>query len=160
MGVAFLEKNMKNAKVLNMTEGNPVKLLMTFALPMLVGNVFQQLYNLVDSVIVGRFVGAQALAAVGASGSVTFMFFALLWGISGGAGVVTSQCFGGGNEDRVKRSVANAAYIMVFTSILISAIAFVEAEPVLRLMNTPEDVLYDAKVYMQIQCVGVVLVAG
>lgn len=61
-------------KTMNMTTGNPVRLLLTFALPMLVGNIFQQFYNLVDSIIVGKFVGANALAAVGASGSVTFMF--------------------------------------------------------------------------------------
>ena len=131
-------------KTMNMTTGNPVRLLLTFALPMLVGNIFQQFYNLVDSIIVGKFVGANALAAVGASGSVTFMFFALIWGISGGAGVITAQCFGGGNEDRVKRSIANAAYLMVSSAVLISGIAFFLAEPVLVLMKTPAEVLYDA----------------
>ena len=73
-------------KTLNMTVGNPVRLLIVFAVPMLIGNIFQQVYNLVDSIIVGKFVGAQALAAVGASGSVTFMFFSLFWGISRGRG--------------------------------------------------------------------------
>ena len=112
-------KRISSRRDVDMTEGNIFRHLVSFAIPLLLGNIFQQMYNLVDSVIVGKFVGAQALAAVGASGSVTFMFFALLWGISGGAGVITSQCFGGGNEDRVKRSVANAAYIMIFSSILI-----------------------------------------
>jgi len=147
-------------KTMNMTSGNPIRLLLTFAVPMLVGNIFQQFYNLVDSIIVGKFVGANALAAVGASGSVTFMFFALIWGISSGAGVVTAQCFGGGNPDRVKRSIANAAYIMVTSAVLIAGTAFFMAEPVLILMKTPKEVLYDAKVYMQIQCIGVILVAG
>ena len=70
------------SKTLNMTQGNPIQLLLIFAVPMLIGNVFQQLYNLVDSVIVGKFVGANALASIGATNSVTFMFFALCNGIA------------------------------------------------------------------------------
>ena len=78
----------KNA-VLNMTEGKPMGLLLRFAIPMLIGNVFQQLYNLADSVIVGRLVNADALAAIGASSSVTFLFFALCNGIGSGGGIIT-----------------------------------------------------------------------
>ncbi|SEP72145.1 MATE family efflux transporter [Butyrivibrio sp. TB] len=79
---------MKNQKtsILNMTEGNPVALIIQFSIPMLIGNLFQQLYNLVDSIIVGQFVGADALAAIGATGSVTFLFFALCNGI-GSSGI-------------------------------------------------------------------------
>ena len=82
------------SKTLNMTEGNPVWLLLIFAVPMLIGNVFQQMYNLVDSVIVGRYVGANALAAVGATNSVSFLFFALCNGIGSGGGIITAQQFG------------------------------------------------------------------
>ena len=70
-------KNAMKSKTLNMTEGNPAHLLIIFAIPMLIGNIFQQLYNLVDSVIVGRYVGADALAAIGATNSISFLFFAL-----------------------------------------------------------------------------------
>ena len=80
--------------VKDMTKGNPTQLLLSFTLPMIVGNIFQQLYNLVDSMIVGKFVGADALAAVGATGSVNFLFFSLCFGMSSGIGIVISQCFG------------------------------------------------------------------
>ena len=107
-----------------MTEGSPVRLLLAFSVPMLIGNIFQQLYNLVDSVIVGQFVGAQALAAIGATGSITFFFFALCNGIGAGGGIVTSHFFGEGNTDKVKNCIANTAYIMLVIPTTIGAIAF------------------------------------
>ena len=96
---AFIVKENKSAMML-MTEGDPVKLLLLFSVPMLIGNIFQQLYNLVDSIIVGQFVGADALAAIGATGSVTFLFFALCNGIGSGGGIITSQLFGKGMKAR------------------------------------------------------------
>ena len=77
-----------------MTEGNPTRLLAIFSLPMLIGNIFQQAYSLVDSIVVGKFIGAGALASIGATGSVTFLFFSICNGIGSGAGIVTSQFFG------------------------------------------------------------------
>ena len=77
-----------------MTEGNPVSLILLFSVPMLIGNLFQQVYNLVASVIVGQYVGADALGAIGATNSVTFLFFALCNGIGSGGGIITSQYFG------------------------------------------------------------------
>ena len=76
-----------------MTEGNTVSLIIRFSIPMLIGNLFQQLYNLVDSVIVGQFVGSDALASIGATSSVNFLFFALCNGIGNGGGIITSQFF-------------------------------------------------------------------
>ena len=76
-----------------MTEGNTVSLILLFSVPMLIGNLFQQVYNLVDSVIVGQYVGADALAAIGATTSVTFLFFALCNGIGPGGGIITSLHF-------------------------------------------------------------------
>ncbi len=147
------------SKTLNMTEGNPVQLLIVFAIPMLIGNVFQQLYNLVDSVIVGKFVGANALAAVGATNSVSFLFFALCNGIGSGGGIITAQQFGAGNEENVKKSIVNAGYILTLGSLVIGIIAYVASEAVLRFMATPEEIMHDAVVYMQMQCIGLPLVA-
>ena len=95
----------QNSSVLNMTEGNPVSLIIKFSIPMLIGNLFQQLYNLVDSIIVGQFVGPQALAAIGVTGSVTFLFFALCNGFGNGGGIITSQAFGKGDDDEVRISI-------------------------------------------------------
>lgn len=143
----------------NMTEGSPVRLLLAFSVPMLIGNIFQQLYNLVDSVIVGQFVGAQALAAIGATGSITFFFFALCNGIGAGGGIVTSHFFGEGSTDKVKNCIANTAYIMLVIPTTIGAIAFFTAGPILRLLNTPDSIMADSKVYMQIMCVCMVMIS-
>lgn len=149
---------MKNTRTLNMTSGNPAHLLIVFALPMLVGNLFQQGYNLVDSIIVGKYVGSAALAAVGATGSVTFLFFSVSYGISSGAGIVTSQYFGAGEDSRIRRAITNAAYIMFIASLAMGVLAFIAAPWILTLMETPADILPDAILYMRISCLGVPLV--
>ena len=94
---------MEKKAVYSMTEGSPTRLLLKFTLPMLIGNLFQQLYNMVDSIVVGRFVGANALASVGATGSLNFLFFAMSFGIAAGVGVVVSQYFGAGKMDMVEK---------------------------------------------------------
>lgn len=147
------------SKTLNMTEGNPVQLLLIFAVPMLIGNVFQQLYNLVDSVIVGKFVGADALASIGATNAVSFLFFALCNGIASGGGIITAQQFGAGNRENIKKAIVNSAYILVVGSVVIGAIAFMISTNALRLMATPEEIIPDASVYMRMQCLGLPLVA-
>ncbi len=143
----------------NMTEGNPVRLLLAFSVPMLIGNIFQQLYNLVDSVIVGQFIGADALAAIGATGSITFFFFALCNGIGAGGGIITSHFFGEGSTDKVKNCIANTAYIMLVIPTAIGVIAFFAAGPILRLLNTPDSIMADSKMYMQIMCVCIVMIS-
>lgn len=149
---------MRNTRTLNMTSGNPAHLLIIFALPMLVGNLFQQGYNLVDSIIVGKYVGSAALASVGATGSVTFLFFSVSYGISSGAGIVTSQYFGAGEDSRIRRAITNAAYIMFIASLVMGVLAFVAAPWILTLMETPADILPTAILYMRISCLGVPLV--
>ena len=149
---------MKSAKVRSMTQGNPTALLAMFALPMLIGNLFQQAYNLADSVVVGQFVGASALAAIGATSSVTFLFFSICNGISSGCGIVTSQLFGAGDPVRTKRAVANSAYVMMVSAVVMGAVAYAASPMALRLMGTPEDILPDAVLYMRMSCIGVPLV--
>ena len=142
-----------------MTEGNPVSLILLFSVPMLIGNLFQQVYNLVDSVIVGKFVNADALAAIGATGSVTFLFFAICNGIGSGGGIITSQCFGKNDDDAVKSCIVNTGYIMLIFPVVIGIIAFILTEPILVLLETPSEILKDAADYMKIMCVGLVFVS-
>jgi len=142
-----------------MTKGNPAVLLAMFTLPMLIGNVFQQAYNFADSIIVGKFVGSEALAAIGATNSVTFLFFSICNGIGSGSGIVTAQCFGAGETSRIKRSISNAAYIMFSASLVMAVIAYAAAPWALRAMGTPDDILNDAILYMRMSCIGVPLVA-
>lgn len=143
-----------------MTEGNPVRLLLVFAVPMMIGNIFQQLYNVVDSAIVGHYVGSDALAAIGATGSVTFLFFALCNGIGSGGGIITSQYYGSGNIDSVKKCLANVAYIMIVFPAVIGLTAFLSAKGLLLLLKTPEDVLSDALIYMQVMCISMPFVSA
>ncbi len=145
--------------VINMTEGNPVALIIQFSIPMLIGNLFQQLYNLVDAIIVGQFVGAKALGAVGATGSVTFLFFALCNGIGNGGGIITSQFFGKGDDDEVKSCISNTGYIMMVFPTIVGIIAFLLSGKILRLLETPADIMSDSAAYLKIMCVGLVFVS-
>ncbi len=144
---------------LNMTTGNPLKLIIKFAIPMLVGNIFQQLYNLADSVIVGRIIGKDALAAVGATGSVTFLFFALCNGIGNGGGIVTSQFFGQGDDKSVKKCITNTGFIMLIVPIIIGGLGLLLSHPLLVLLKTPDDIMADSLIYLRIMCVGTIFVS-
>ena len=147
------------SRTMNMTEGNPTGLLIRFAIPMLIGNIFQQLYNLVDSVIVGRFVGSAALASVGATSSVVFLFFALCNGIGNGGGIITAQFFGTGDGSRVRSCIANTAYLMGTISVVIGLLALLLSKPLLGLLGTPADILPNSLRYLRIQCVGIIFIA-
>lgn len=151
---------MENKSVSSMTEGSPVKLILMFTLPMLVGNLFQQFYNMVDSIVVGRFVGANALAAVGATGSINFLFFSMSFGIASGIGVVVSQAFGAGKSDMVERAIINGLYLLAFVSAIVSVLGVVFARPILIMLNTPEVILDDAVIYMQVSCAGILAIAA
>ncbi len=145
--------------MLNMTEGNATSRIIKFSIPMLIGNIFQQLYNLVDSVIVGQFVGADALAAIGATNSVTFLFFALCNGIGSGGGIITSQSFGKGDKQEVKACITNTAYIMLVFPLIVGISAFLLSNPLLKLLGTPEDIMADSLSYMRIMCIGIIFVS-
>lgn len=149
----------KKFGTMDMTKKSPLGLLLLFSLPMLVGNVFQQLYNLADMIIVGRVLGKDALAAVGATGSVTFLFFALCNGIGSGGGVITSQFFGQGDEVKVKKCIANTGYIMIVFPTLIGILAFALARPILTFLKTDPLVLEESINYMRIICLGIVFVS-
>ncbi len=150
---------MRKSNLMNMTEGRPLGLLFVFALPLLIGNLFQQAYNLVDSMIVGKLLGANALAAVGATGSISFLFFSVCNGISSGGGIVTAQYYGAQDHERVKRAIVNSAYIMFFSSVVTGTFAFLMVPTVLGWMGTPPEILPDAITYMRMTSASVPLIA-
>ena len=150
---------MKHQRTLNMTTGSPIWLLIRFAIPLLIGNLFQQAYSLTDSIIVGQFLGAHALAAVGATGSVTFLFFSICNGISSGAGIITSQFFGANSDEKTKSAIANSAYVMMTAALLMGTAAFLAAPSLLVFLDTPADILPDSLTYIRMTCIGVPLVA-
>ena len=152
-------KQIPRNTTMNMTEGRPLTLLSVFALPLLIGNLFQQAYNMADSMIVGRLLGANALAAVGATGSISFLFFSIFNGISGGCGIVTARYFGARQDEQVYKAIANSAYIMMSFALLTGTIAFILVPAVLSRMGTPEEILPDAIIYMRMTSASVPLIA-
>ena len=151
---------MEKKAVYSMTDGSPAKLLIKFTITMLIGNLLQQFYNMVDSIVVGRFVGSNALAAVGATGSLNFLFFAMSFGISAGVGVVVSQYFGAERMDMVEKSIINGMYLLAAVSALMGVIGIASARWVLAALDTPEIILDDAVVYMRVSCAGILAIAA
>ena len=140
----------------DMTQGKPLSIILKFTLPLLVGNIFQQFYNMADTIIVGRFVGANALAAVGSTGTVMFLIIGFAQGITAGFTILTSQRYGAKDEKAVRASVANGILLSVLVTILITVVGLSTMKPLLLLMNTPEDIFADAYTYSMLICSGVV----
>ncbi len=138
-----------------MTEGSIPRLLITFALPLMVGNVFQQLYNTVDSIIVGNFVSKQALAAVGCTGPIINTLIGVFAGLSGGAGVVISQFYGAKDRERLRRAVQTTVVLTAIMCVLLTAAGVLMAPLLLRLMDTPADVMGAASEYLRIYFWGI-----
>ena len=142
----------------DMTVGSPTRHLILFALPALIGNIFQQVYNIADSAIVGRFVGPDALAAVGATGSITFLFFALCNGIGSGGGIIVSQFYGAHDDECVKKSIVNTGIIMLIIPACFAIIGYLSADNILRILSTPNEILADATSYVRYMCMGLLFV--
>ncbi len=150
---------MANKNVTDMTVGNPARHILKFTLPLLIGNLFQQLYNMVDSIVVGRYVSAHALAAVGACGSLNFLFFSLSSGLAVGIGVIASQYFGANDEKQLKKTIANSIYVLASSALLVTLIGFIFAGPILRLLQTPKEYIADSINYFRVTCLGIIGVA-
>lgn len=135
---------------LDMTKGRPLPILLRFTLPLLLGNIFQQFYNMADTVIVGRFVGAGALAAVGSTGTIMFLLTGFAQGITSGFSILTSQRFGAGDARGVRKSVANGIVLSIISTVILTGICLAVMRPLLGLMNTPEDIFVDAYTYIMI----------
>lgn len=138
-----------------MTRGTPAKLIARFIVPIIIGNIFQQLYSMVDTIIVGRFVGVEALAAVGATGSVGFLILGFTQGLTTGFTVLTAQRFGAGDREGMRRSIGSAVILSVFVTVFMTGISLTGMDILLRWMNTPEDIFGMAREYIVIICAGI-----
>ena len=138
------------AKVNDMTVGTPIKAILLFAVPMLIGNVFQQFYNFVDTTVVGKFVGADALAAVGTTGSMNALLICIAMGLSNGAGVIISQCFGAQRYGEMKKAVTAMMYVASVTGLVITAAGIFLAGPAMRLLGVPDSIIHLSVLYMRI----------
>ena len=139
----------------DMTVGNPTKIILNFTLPIFIGNVFQQFYNMADAVIVGKFVGTKALAAVGSTGTIMFLIYGFVVGMTAGFTVLTAQKFGAGDLPAMRRTVAGASILSLIIGLILTAAFMLLMEPWLHLMNTPSDIYADAYSYIMIISGGI-----
>lgn len=143
-----------------MTVGSPVKLIIQFMIPMFLGNVFQQFYNIVDSIVAGQFIGVDALAAIGSTGSLMFFVTGWLNGLSSGFAIIVAQRFGARKYDEMRHYVAMSFFLMAAFALVMTAAFLALNEPILRLMNSPENVMQDVKSYMGIIYAGLIITAA
>ena len=139
----------------DMTVGNPMKIILNFTLPIFLGNVFQQFYNMADAVIVGKFVGNKALAAVGSTGTIMFLIYGFVVGMTAGFTVPTAQKFGAGDMKGMRRTVAGAGILSLIVGAMLTVLFMLFMKPLLTFMNTPSDIFKDAYGYIMIISAGI-----
>lgn len=144
---------------IDMTKGSPIKLLIRFSIPILIGNLFQQAYTLADRIIVGRFVGDTAFSAIGATNAMSMAFMSMCMGSAIGTGVVVSQYFGAKDEKGTAVAITNGSYTCALIAVIMTVIALITTKPILHLLNTPESLMPDAITYMYIFMGGLIAVA-
>ena len=145
---------MAETKVKDLTIGKPMKLIWNFTIPIFFGMLFQQFYSIVDTMIVGKVLGVDALAAVGATGSLTFMIIGLCNGIASGFAIPVAQRFGAKDEKGLKTAIANGVYLGIITSVIITVIVTTFCYPILCIMNTPADIIDESHKYLFVIFLG------
>lgn len=145
-------------KITNMTEGKPAKLILTFALPLMIGNIFQQLYTVVDTMVVGQALGVSALAALGATDWLNWLFSGLVQGFAQGFCILMAQEFGAGNYKRLRKVIFNSLLLSAIISGLVLITSQACARSVLILLNTPEDILSNSVLYLRIIFLGMPII--
>lgn len=143
------------ARTKDMTQGSPLKLIVFFSLPVLLGNLFQQLYNMADGIIVGQFIGTDAFAAVGATGSMSFLIIGFILGCSSGFCIPVSQYFGAGNQRSMRRCVANIVWLGIAIAAIVTTVMMFATRRMLVLMDTPENIFEDSFLYIYIIFAGI-----
>ena len=132
----------------DLTSGNPFKIILLFTLPLMLGNLFQQFYSLADTIIVGRFVGVNALAAVGATGSVNYLILGFVIGMCNGFAIPIAQLFGAHDDSDLRRHVANATWLCIAWGVVLTVVTVALTRPIMELMQTPADIIDGASTYI------------
>lgn len=137
-----------------LTKGNPAKLIFIFTIPLLIGNIFQQFYNMVDMIIVGQTLGKNALAAVGSTGSLTFLIIGFAQGLTAGLAIITAQRFGAQDYRGLKKSFATSIIISLVVTIILTVLSLLFIRPMLQLMQTPPEIIDQAQAFISIILMG------
>lgn len=140
----------------DMSTGSPIRLILFFTLPLLAGNIFQQFYSMVDTFVVGRFVGVDALAALGTTNAMSFLVLGFVGGLTAGFSVIISQRFGAGDPDGMRSATAMSIVTAFGLVVILTAISMASSMPLLRLLRTPENIIDDANVYISIIYAGII----
>ena len=150
----------KRPHIQNMTEGKPIALIIAFAIPLMLGNVFQQLYSVVDSMVVGKFLGVDALAALGATTWPNWVILGFLQGLTQGFSIVMSQAFGAQDGKKLRRAVGNSAVLSALGAVVLFLFGQIFARAMLGLLSTPEEIVPYAMVYLRISFLGIPVITG
>ena len=134
----------------SMTSGAPLQHIVSFAIPIALGSLFQLVYSIVDSAVVGRLIGVNAFAAVGAAGNMNWMVVSVILGVTQGFGTITAQHFGSGDSDQIRKSFAASMFLSLGTGIVLSVAAMLAADPLLRMLQTPEEIFADTSAYIRV----------
>lgn len=140
--------------VSDMTQGEPVKLILAFAIPLFIGNIFQQVYSMVDTMVAGYFLGDSAIAAIGATSSLSSLLLNLSIGMNNGYAIVVTQCFGAHDEKKLRQSVAGMILLNAAVTAVVTALSLVFLARLMHFMNTPESIFQEAYRYIWIICAG------
>jgi Na+-driven multidrug efflux pump len=144
----------------SLTVGSPIRKILAFSLPLLLGNLFQQLYSLTDAAVVGRLIGVDALASIGATGSLNFLVIGFAWGATSGLAIPVSKAFGAGDFTEVRRAVARGAIIAVAIAAILSIAGTSLTGQFLRLLNTPPEIIDGSTIYLSIIFAGSAAIVG
>lgn len=147
-----------NERIKDMTQGKPGRLILSFALPLMVGNICQQLYTLVDTVIVGQFVGVEALASLGAADWLNWLVLGIVTGFTQGFGILMAQRFGAGDDQGLRKSMALSAVLSAVIALVTTLISQLACVPVLQALNTPANIIDNAILYLRIMFGGIVAI--
>jgi len=140
----------------DLTQGDELKTIIYFSLPILMGNIFQQIYNISDAIIIGNFLGKESLAAVGSSYQINVLIIAISIGISLGTSIIVSQCFGAKNIEKLKNAVNTGFIFSLILSFMITIFGFILSNRILILINVPENLLLNSNIYLKIIFIGVI----
>ena len=144
----------------DLTKGSPLRLIIGFMIPTCLGNLFQQFYNLADSIIAGRFIGVDALAAIGSTTSLLFLVIGWLNGITSGFAIIIAQQFGAKRYDRMRHYLAQSIYLcMAFVVVMTAGLSLMNY-PILRMMNAPESIIGETGAYMAVIYAGLIVTAA
>ena len=146
------------ANVKDMTHGSPLKLIVTFALPLMAGNIFQQFYTVVDTMVVGKALGVDALAALGATDWLYWMLLGMIQGVTQGFGILIAREFGAKQLDSLRRVIGNAAVLSAVASLLFLAVGLTVSKPILSILNTPAEIMDWSLLYLRIMFAGIPIV--